>query len=78
MFEDTPLKEPCKKVIIEAPPTSLKLSVLVSHASFESVPTLFTISAPSPSLGYPLVKPMDDYVITDLNDDLGLENMDIK
>jgi len=44
--------------------------------SLELVPAPCTWSLPSSSVEYSLLKPIDDYVITDLTDDLGL--MDIE
>ena len=45
---------------------------LVSYISLELVSARFSYSAPSPSLKHSLVKPIDDYAITDPTDDLGL------
>ena len=72
MFEEISLGESCEQVTAEMLSTSLKHVGIVSCTLVESVHDPFTCSPPSLSLEYSLVKPMDNYVITNLNDDLWL------
>jgi len=48
----------------------------IAHISCESIPIPFICSLPSPALEYSLMKPIDDYVITDPNDDIGLVDIE--
>ena len=68
MFVETHLRESCKEIIVEVSPTSLKFSSPIPHTLLELILARFTCSTPSPSLEYSLVKPMDDYVINDIDD----------
>ena len=72
MFEKTPLGRSCEKVTVDMLPTSLERIGHIPRTSIELLPGPFVCSLPSSSLEYPLVKPMDDCVTTNLNDDLGL------
>jgi len=75
-FEESSLGESCEKVVIKVSSPSPELIDLVAHTSCESGPAPCICSLPSPSLEYSLVKPIDDYVITDPNDDMGLVNIE--
>ena len=78
MFEETFLGESCEQVTAEMLLTSLEHVGIVSRILVESVHDPFTCSPPSLSLEYSLVKPMDNYVITNLHDDLGLMDTEIE
>jgi len=78
MYEENPLGELCEEVTVEMSPTSFELIDLVPHTSLELVPSPFNDSPTSLSFESSLAKPMDDDVMTDLNDDLGLVDIKIK
>ena len=73
---ETHLRESCKEIIVEVSPTSLKFSSPIPHTLLELIPAPFTCSPPSPSLECSLVNTMDDYVINDLDDYLGLVDIE--
>jgi len=55
---------------------SPELIDLIAHTSCDSCLAPCTHSLPSSSLQYSLVKLIDDYVITNLNDDMGLVDIE--
>ena len=75
-FKESPLGESCEEVVIEASSPSPNLIHLVSYSSLVLVPARFSCSTPSHSLEFSLVKPVEEYVITDLNDDIGLVDIE--
>jgi len=48
----------------------------MTHTSLEFLPARVSCSLPSSSLEYSLVKPLDDYVITNPTNDLGLVDIE--
>jgi len=78
MFEETHLGESCKGVTAEMSLNSIEVVDLVSSTLLELIPTPFTCSSTSPPLDFSLVKTMNDDVITDLNDDLGIVDVEIE
>jgi len=75
-FEESPLEKSCEKVVpVVSSPTPELIDPIV-HTSCESSPVPFICSLPSPSLEYSLVKPIDDYVITEPNDDICLVDIE--
>ena len=67
-----------ERFIVEVSPTSLELIDYVTHTSLELVPTRFICSPPSPFLKSSLIKPLDNDVITTLNDELSLVDIEIE
>jgi len=78
MFEETHLRESCTNVIVELSPTSLELINPISHTLLELVFTPFISSPPSPSLESSLLKNVEKNMMINLNDDLGLVDIEIE
>ena len=75
-FKESPLGESCEKVVTMVSSPAPELIDPIAHISCESIPIPFICSLPSPALEYSLMKPIDDYVITDPNDDIGLVDIE--
>jgi len=76
MFQETHLRKSREEVIVEVSQTSVELIAPISHTSLELFHAPFTCPPTSPFLECSVVKPMDNYVITNPTYDLGLVDIE--